>query len=145
MNNEITTYQETKITVLCNLVRKLVSVGDYESCIEPICSAMESNPHAPEPHNLMGIVLEKQGDHTTAMKHFRAAWALDPSYKPANHNLNTYGTFFSKGHCAFDESDLTPTENNNTKFITGENPVNRMIIKTQIMYDDYGIGHVVRR
>lgn len=91
---------------LCTSIRTFVSNGDYESCIAPICEAMRQNPHAPHPHNLLGIVLEKMGNHLEAMKHFRAAWALDPTYTPASHNLNTYGTFFSKGICAFDESDL---------------------------------------
>lgn len=96
-----------ELDVLCASVRALVSDGAYESCIEPICKAMEKYPHAPEPHNLLGIILEKTGDHLTAMKHFRAAWALDPTYLPANHNLTTYGSFFSYGRCAFDETDLT--------------------------------------
>lgn len=91
---------------LCASVRAFVIEGAYESCIKQICEAMKRHPHAPQPHNLLGIVLEKLGDHSTAMKHFRAAWALDPTYLPANHNLSTYGTFFSDGRCAFDESDV---------------------------------------
>lgn len=95
-----------ELNQLCTLVRAFVKDGAYEVCIERICRAMEKYPHAPQPHNLLGIVLEKMGNHMTAMKHFRAAWALDPSYLPANHNLKTYGTFYSGGYCAFDESDV---------------------------------------
>lgn len=95
-----------EIEELCASVRKLVSEKKYGECISSITRVMGNYPHAPEPHNLLGIVLEKMGDHLMAMKHFRAAWALDPSYLPANHNLNTYGTFFSSGKCAYDESDI---------------------------------------
>lgn len=115
--------------LLCESIRALVSEGAYEACIDAICKAMENYPHAPHPHNLMGIVLEKTGDHPAAMKHFRAAWALDPTYLPASHNLNLYGTFVSRGCCAFDESDLTP----------------KPPCTHKVTYDERGVGHVTRR
>lgn len=97
---------ESELSRLCGLIRTKVGCGELDDCISPICKAMEQNPHSPAPHNLMGIVLEKMGDHAMAMKHFRAARALDPTYRPAAHNLNTYGTFFSRGSCAFDDDDI---------------------------------------
>lgn len=45
------------------------------------------NPDAPEPHNLLGILAELKGDDLLARKHYRAAYALDPTYKPACRNL----------------------------------------------------------
>lgn len=42
---------------------------------------------APEPHNLFGIFAELTGDEDIARKHYRAAYALDPTYKPACRNL----------------------------------------------------------
>lgn len=96
----------TQLQILCNLVKALAAKMDYDSCIQEIRIAMEQYPHAPQPHNLMGIILEKQGEHSMAMKHFRAAWALDPTYLPTRHNLHTYGTFYATGKCAFDDSDL---------------------------------------
>lgn len=71
---------------------------------------MRDYPHAPHPHNLMGILLEKQGNHLSAMKHFRAAWALDPTYLPCRINLDRYGSFFNQGNCAFDEQDCPPED-----------------------------------
>lgn len=130
---------------LCKLIRKLVEEGSYHDCIPVICQAMERHPHAPHPHNLLGIVLEKTGDHITAMKHFRAAWTLDPSYLPATHNLNTYGTFFSNGFCAFDDSDLPPPAPNETVIVYDERGVGRAVNKTKIQYDKRGVGHVIRR
>lgn len=129
MKNARTAKTNGELEELCATVRSLVSDGDYELCTRLICQAMECFPHAPHPHNLLGIVLENTGDHLTAMKHFRAAWALDPTYLPASHNLNTYGTFFSSGRCAFDESDVSPSPSNNM----------------EIRYDQRGIGRAVRR
>lgn len=114
--------QSIALEELCTSVRRLVLQGDYKACHKLICKAMKDYPHAPHPHNLLGIVLEKSGDHLLAMKHFRAAWALDATYAPANHNLQLYGTFFSSGSCAFDQSDLplaVPTD-----FSTGNQSLN---------------------
>ena len=66
---------------------------------------MSEAPHAPEPHNLMGIILENENDHIGAMKHFRAAWALDPTYLPARFNMEQYAGFSAVGRMdAYDES-----------------------------------------
>ena len=93
------------LAALCTEVRNLVAQGKLDLCLDRIRNAMATCPDAPQPHNLLGIVLEKQGRHTEAMRHFRAAWALDPTYIPAEQNLETYATFYSCGRCAFDESD----------------------------------------
>lgn len=97
---------------LCSSIKKLVLNKEYKKCEDILYKAMEEYPHAPHPHNLLGIVLEKTGNHILAMKHFRAAWALDPTYRPANHNLEIYGTFFNYGECAFAESDIPKSKTN---------------------------------
>ncbi|MDD3253589.1 MAG: hypothetical protein PHV18_13650 [Lachnospiraceae bacterium] len=120
---------KAELNALCSKVRALVGVGNYQVCTSMIVSAMSKYPHAPQPHNLFGVLLEKQGDHVTAMKHFRAAWALDATYLPARQNLDCFGTFLSCGKCAFDESDCPEEKQDNYK----------------IEFDAHGIGHVVRR
>lgn len=119
-----------ELNVLCNKVRKLIEQNKYQECKLLIQDAMGKYPHAPEPHNLIGILLEMGGDHLTALKHFRAAGALDPTYIPARYNLDRFATFFSKGKCAFDETDC-PQEKKEDLY--------------KIEYDAEGIGHVVRR
>lgn len=94
---------------LCTSIKKLVAQKEYKNCEKMIRKAMRDYPHAPHPHNLLGIVLEETGNHLLAMKHFRAAWALDPTYRPANYNLESFGTFFSLESCAFDENDIPAT------------------------------------
>lgn len=63
----------------------------------------------------------------TAMKHFRAAWALDPTYLPARQNMDS---FYPSDKWAYNESDC-PQEKKNDKY--------------KVEYDTHGIGHVVRR
>ena len=90
---------------LCDDIRKKAERRDFVSCVKQICEAMGHYPDAPQPHNLLGIVLEKEGDHVRALRHFRAAYALDPSYRPPRVNLERFGTFCSSTRCAYDESD----------------------------------------
>lgn len=120
---------KNEMNTLCSIVRELVNKGELKKCEPLLSDALGKYPHAPEPHNLIGILLEKMGDHLMAMKHFRAAWALDPTYLPARQNLENFGTFFSKGRCAFDESDCP--EEKHEEYITE--------------YDERGIGHIRRR
>ena len=60
---------------------------NYLSAQDYIKHAMSEEPDAAEVHNLLGILSELTGDLSLAGKHFRAAYALDPSYKPASRNL----------------------------------------------------------
>lgn len=101
MNND-------KLTImsLCNTAKELIGQKKYRECEELIRKAMAQYPNAPEPHNLMGIMFENEGNHPAAMKHFRAAWALDPAYLPARYNLNQYADMLCKSRRdAYYESD----------------------------------------
>lgn len=123
------TENRKELAPLCASVRELSQMGQYEEGEKLICEAMMHYPHAAEPHNLLGVLLEKEGRHLEAMRHFRAAWALDPSYRPAKQNLDCFGTFYSAGGCAFDESDCPPEDEG--EYI--------------LEYDERHIGHAVRR
>lgn len=126
METERIQKNDEEMLSLCHRVRELAGRGDIKGGQSIAVRAMSAYPNAPQPHNLLGVLLEKQGDHLLAMKHFRAAYALDPTYGPARQNLDHYGTFFSAGHCAFDESDC-PTERSNTsKAAHGENSFGRV-------------------
>ena len=81
MMTQETNTRSTQLQELCAAVRKYSTARDYQKCAAMICKAMGEFPNAPQPHNLFGIVLEKEGDHVGAMKHFRAAYALDPTYR----------------------------------------------------------------
>ena len=119
----------TPLDTLCSRVRESVNQGQLDLCYQWVREAMADYPDAPQPHNLMGILLEMQGNHPSAMRHFRAAWALDPTYGPAEQNMKNYATFYSSGRCAYDESDYTQDEEQGCS----------------VEYDAHGIGRIFRR
>ena len=100
-----TTNEKKELAALCDSVKHLVGEGDLSTCEEIIADAMHRYPHAPQPHNLMGVLFEIRNDHDSAGKHFRAAWSLDPTYIPARYNLDNFASFDNQRKYAFDEND----------------------------------------
>ncbi len=141
-NNEL---YEDEMNRLCSSVRDFIMKEDYAPCVDLICESMARYPHSPEPHNLLAIVLEKTGDHQSAMKHFQAAVALDPDYLPAKYNLRVYGTFFTRGNCAFTENDITMGSFGDVEIVYDNRNIAHAVNKKKIEYDEHGIGHVVRK
>lgn len=91
---------------LCGRVKDYLRRDAYQECMEDICYAMYLHPDAPEPHNLLGILMERQQNHIGAMKHFRAALDLDPTYLPAKENLMEYARFQTPSpKCRFCDAD----------------------------------------
>ena len=114
------------IDSLCDVARQLVAAGKYRECEHVLAQSMSLHPHAPQPHNLLGIVFEKKGDHVQAMKHFRAAWALDPTYLPARTNMEVFGTFYFTGKCAYDESDCIANNGATYETLIEDNGIKRI-------------------
>lgn len=83
-----------------------------EESYKTIIKALNANPSAPEPHNLLGIWYEFKGIDDLARKHYRAAYALDPTYKPASENLQRVCTIFASKTIPFDfgEDNLEKSE-----------------------------------
>lgn len=102
---------------LCKNAKRMMTSGNYIGCYTMIRDAMSQYPNAPHPHNLLGILYEREGRHTEAMKHFRAALALDPTYCPASQNLDKSGTFYSIRGYAFDEGDCIVSDHKSHKSI----------------------------
>lgn len=104
--------EESKAMIaLCDSVKQLTRDCEFTESEKLIADAMRLYPHAPQPHNLMGVLLETMHDHIAAVKHFRAAWSLDPTYLPARHNLNNFASFYPRGKLAYDEHDCLLNEN----------------------------------
>lgn len=96
-NKEIKRYldnkEEKELRVLSMIICAMVEDENYIEGEEKVRKAMCLYPHSPIPHNLMGILMVKQKNHLLALKHFRAAYALDPTYLPARNNLDQYTDF----------------------------------------------------
>ena len=65
----------------------LLKKGELENAEKLISILVSMDIGAPEPHNLFGILCELRGEDGIARKHYRAAYALDPTYGPACRNL----------------------------------------------------------
>jgi Tfp pilus assembly protein PilF len=90
---EKTTPYMTKIKIAINALKS----KDYELALISIKQAGLENQNLPEYHNLLGVIAEHHDDFSLACKHYRAAYALDPSYKPALNNLDRITNFYC-GH-----------------------------------------------
>lgn len=66
--------------------------------------AFSLDESSPKIHNLLGVIAEMSYEKGKAIKHFRAAYGLDPSFKPAVQNLEkitTYEYKYSKNNLYF--------------------------------------------
>ena len=85
--------------------KEMIEHREFDPCESLLATAMFQNPHSAVPHNLMGLLLEKKRKHEDAMKHFRAANALDPAYAPARWNLEGFAEFYKTRKDAYSVSD----------------------------------------
>lgn len=67
--------------------KKCILANDYVLAEDYLKKAIDKNIDAPEPHNLMGVISELRNDLHHAQIHYRAALSLDPTYHPADVNL----------------------------------------------------------
>ncbi|KOA20849.1 alkaline phosphatase synthesis transcriptional regulatory protein PhoP [Clostridium homopropionicum DSM 5847] len=68
--------------------KKCLQDRKYSDAEEYLKKAIGLNVDAPEPHNLLGILLEYKNNIQSALNHYRVALSLDAAYKPAQHNLD---------------------------------------------------------
>lgn len=66
---------------------KSIEIKDFKEARNYICKAILLCTSAPQPFNLLGILEEYKGNFLQACKYYRAAYALDPTYKAAANNL----------------------------------------------------------
>ncbi|MHB8077110.1 tetratricopeptide repeat protein [Desulfosporosinus fructosivorans] len=106
---------------------------DYPAAKEHLKYAMfeNANANAPEVHNLYGVLAEFTGDLSLAGKHYRAAYALDPAYKPASRNLERITSFY------YNPGDTNPD--------FGDKPDTEEIINYILEFDNRNIGHLRKR
>jgi tetratricopeptide (TPR) repeat protein len=67
---------------------------EYDEAYMFIMKAFNENPNSPEPHNLLGIMYEFKENYDLARKHYRIAYVLNPTYRPASENLERVSTLF---------------------------------------------------
>jgi DNA-binding response OmpR family regulator len=70
------------------LAKKCIGERHFKAAVEHVRKAIFIDPGRPEAFNLLGALMEIQGDRAEAQKNYRAALSLDPSYEPAIQNLH---------------------------------------------------------
>lgn len=96
---------EEELTGLIAQAKTMIETDAFGECEALLSAAMFQNPHSAVPHNLMGLLLEKEQRHEDAMKHFRAAYALDPAYAPSRWNLEGFAESYHTRNEAFFTND----------------------------------------
>ena len=104
---------------------------NYIQAEEKIKEAMIINPHLPHAHNLYGILEEYLQEYDLARKHYRAAYALDPTYKPSSRNLERISSFYT---CIYF-----------SKIDFGEKPEEEEHGLYVIIYDKNHVGHLCKK
>jgi len=79
------------------LAKRSVGRRHFDAAVEHLRKAIFLDPARPEAFNLLGALLEIQGDRVEAQKNYRAALSLDPSYEPAIKNLQRSTEWKPKG------------------------------------------------
>ncbi|HMR67012.1 MAG TPA: response regulator [Anaerolineae bacterium] len=78
------------------LTKYCINDRHFEAAAEHARRAIGADPTRPEAFNLLGVLFELAGNHEAAMKQYRVAIDLDPTYRPAWQNLNRPGLSVKK-------------------------------------------------
>lgn len=81
--DKLNTFEEYIEFAKLNIIEK-----KFDKAIEALRIAISKESGLPDTHNLLGVIEEYKGNVDEAQKYYRAALALDPSYEPANSNLD---------------------------------------------------------
>ncbi len=69
------------------LAKECVKEKHMDAAMEHLRLAIALDPERPEAFNMLGTLYEMRDDPNEAGKHYRVAWHLDPTYRPASTNL----------------------------------------------------------
>jgi DNA-binding NtrC family response regulator len=70
------------------LAKRCIGNRQFNAAAEHVRKAIFVDTRRPEAFNLLGALMEIEGDRDEAQKNYRAALSLDPSYEPAIQNLH---------------------------------------------------------
>ena len=70
------------------LIKRCMNDRHFEAAAEHARQAIGVDPSRPEAFNLLGVLYELAGNREEAMKQYRVAVDLDPTYQPAWQNLS---------------------------------------------------------
>ena len=85
------------------LGKRCIGNRNFEAAIEHVHEAISLDPSRAEAFNLLGALLEIRGDRLNALKNYRAAISLDPTYDAASRNLDRATDWRTKGDVVLGE------------------------------------------
>jgi DNA-binding response OmpR family regulator len=100
MNREKLDEQKLADYTSCiEFAKRCIGARHFDAAIEHMRKAIFIDPGRPEAFNLLGALMEIQGDRFEAQNNYRTALSLDPSYEPAIKNLHrsTEGRWRQRG------------------------------------------------
>jgi DNA-binding response OmpR family regulator len=90
---------------LFELTKRYITDRDFKTARVIAGKAVASDPGKPDAYNLLGILFEIEGDWLEAQKFYRAALAIDATYKPAQANLERTSSFRKLGKVDFGQDE----------------------------------------
>lgn len=112
----------------------------YDLAYRCLQATMFENNHSAEVYNLLGIISEYKGDVSLACKYYGVALVFDPTYKPADNNLEKLTSFFYIfNEESIDYGDNNEKEHQNSYFIeynlmhVGHLKKNEVVINQQVI------------
>jgi DNA-binding response OmpR family regulator len=79
------------------LAKRCIGNRNFDAAEEHVRAAISLDPARAEAFNLLGALLEIRGDRLNALKNYRAALSLDPTYEAAAKNLDRATDWRHKG------------------------------------------------
>ncbi|MCB2291468.1 hypothetical protein LGK97_17230 [Clostridium sp. CS001] len=73
-----------------------IKSNKYDLALKYLYSEMLENDHSAVVYNLLGVISEYKRDESMACIYYRAAYVFDPTYKPADKNLEKLTSYFYK-------------------------------------------------
>jgi tetratricopeptide (TPR) repeat protein len=86
---------------LFELTKRSIADRDFREARALAGRTIASDPGKPDAYNLLGALLEIEGNWLEAQKFYRAALAIDPTFKPAQANLERTSSFRKLGKVDF--------------------------------------------
>ncbi|MBN2016619.1 MAG: response regulator [Candidatus Cloacimonetes bacterium] len=81
--------------------KKCITEKNFESAINYLKKAISINSNSAEAYNMIGALLEIRGDLSEAQRNYRMALSVDPTYEPAEKNLERITSFHSNDSIIF--------------------------------------------
>lgn len=85
------------------LAKRCISDRQFESAHEHVNLAIAEDASKPEAFNLKGALLELEGATLEALKQYRVAYHLEPTYAPAKENLDRVVCRHERGPISMDD------------------------------------------